>query len=361
MHSNTHDPSFRYKSKFCRMPIELHHRKMSVAPMMDWTDRHCRYFHRLLAPSALLYTEMVTANAILYGDVAKLLDFDPAEHPVALQLGGSEPEALAKAAVIGAEWGYDEINLNVGCPSDRVQSGRFGACLMAEPELVADCVAAMRRVVDLPVTVKHRIGIDDQDEQEQLRLFVDTVRQAGCDHFIVHARKAWLEGLSPKENRDIPPLNYPRVYQLKQEFPDLHITINGGLTELAEMQAQLQHVDGVMLGRAAYQNPYLLAQVEQVLFGTPLPSREQIVESMQGYIETHLDSGGALKHVARHLIGLFQGVPGAKYWRRYISQHAHIEGADGDILQAALLEAQDAAAAALMHKSAQELLCDSAP
>ncbi|HKE47976.1 MAG TPA: tRNA dihydrouridine(20/20a) synthase DusA [Rhodanobacteraceae bacterium] len=300
----------------------------AVAPMMDWTDRHCRYFHRLLSPHALLYTEMVTAPAVLHGDRERLLGFDPAEHPVALQLGGSEPGELAAAARVGADLGYDEINLNVGCPSDRVQSGRFGACLMREPALVADCIAAMRAAVSIPVTVKCRLGVDEQDEYADLERFVETVRATGCSVFIVHARKAWLEGLSPKENREVPPLNYERVYRLKREFPGLTVVINGGVATVADVQNHLDHVDGVMLGRTAYHEPYRLAEIEHVLFGMPLPDRDGVLAQLRPYVEAHLARGDRLQHISRHILGLYQGLPGARAYRRHLSERAHAADAD---------------------------------
>ncbi len=292
--------------------------------MMDWTDRHCRFFHRQLTRRALLYTEMVTAEAILHGDRERLLGFDTAEHPLALQLGGSNPQKLAAAARIAVDMGYDEINLNVGCPSDRVQEGRFGACLMAEPDLVGACVAAMRASVpsSVPVTVKCRIGIDDQDSESDLQKFIDVVGLAGCSIFIVHARKAWLAGLSPKENREIPPLDYHRVYRLKAARPDLTIVINGGIASLAEAQGHLAHVDGVMMGRAAYQTPYLLADVDRLIFGDeePSPTRAQSICAMLPYIERHLAAGGRLHNVARHMLGLYHGRPRARAFRRYLSE-----------------------------------------
>jgi tRNA-dihydrouridine synthase A len=296
--------------------------------MMDWTDRHCRSFHRLLAPHARLYTEMVTTGAVLHGDRERLLGFGAAEHPVALQLGGHEPHELAACARIGADLGYDEINLNVGCPSDRVQSGRFGACLMREPALVADCVAAMRAAVSIPVTVKCRIGVDEQDDFAALHRFTELQAAAGLRTLIVHARKAWLHGLSPKENREIPPLNYPRVYELKREFPQLRIVINGGIGDAAAAARHLQHVDGVMLGRTAYHDPYQLARLEQALFATPLPERDDVVQHMRPYIEAHLRSGGMLNHVARHLLGLYLGLPGARAFRRHLSKQMHRHDAD---------------------------------
>ena len=289
--------------------------------MMDWTDRHCRYFHRLLTRHALLYTEMITAEAVIHGDRERLLGFSPEEHPVALQLGGSHPQRLATAARIGAELGYDEINLNIGCPSDRVQEGRFGACLMAEPELVAECVAAMQAACDVPVTVKCRIGIDDQDSEADLERFISTVAAAGCSTFIVHARKAWLQGLSPKENRDVPPLDYGRVWRLKAAHPELTIVINGGIRSLDEAEEHLQHVDGVMLGRAAYQTPYLLADVDRRIFGSQEPplSRLEVLERLRPYIERHLARGGRLNNITRHILGLYHGEPGARMFRRHLS------------------------------------------
>ncbi|CAH0524645.1 tRNA dihydrouridine(20/20a) synthase DusA [Vibrio hippocampi] len=312
--------------------------RLSVAPMLDWTDRHCRYFHRLLSSQTLLYTEMITTGAIIHGK-GDFLAYNQEEHPVALQLGGSNPTDLATCAKLGAERGYDEINLNVGCPSDRVQNGRFGACLMAEPDLVAECVAAMKEVVDIPVTVKTRIGIDDQDSYEFLTSFVSTVSEkAACEHFTIHARKAWLSGLSPKENREIPPLDYPRAYQIKQDFPHLDIAVNGGIKTLDEALEHLKFLDGVMIGREAYQNPYILAEVDQRIFGlsTPVKKRKQVVEEMYPYIEEQLSKGSYLGHISRHMIGLFQAMPGARQWRRYISENAHKKGAGIEVLQTAL-------------------------
>jgi tRNA-dihydrouridine synthase A len=319
--------------------------------MMDWTDRHDRYFLRLLSRHARLYTEMVTEQAIRYGDKARLLDFDPAEHPLALQLGGSDPAHLAEAARVGEDWGYGEINLNCGCPSDRVQSGSFGACLMAEPELVARCVGGMISAVGIPVTVKCRIGIDDQDDYADLRRFVDIVADAGCATFIVHARKAWLKGLSPKENRDIPPLVYPSVYRLKQERPDLTIAINGGINDLETAAAQLPHTDGVMLGRAPYQNPYILAEVDGLLFGdpTPAPSRHEAAALMSDYADRMVkDHDVRVGHISRHMVGLFQGIPGARAFRRHLSENAFREGATGQVIRdaAALVPDQQQKAAA---------------
>ena len=307
--------------------------------MMDWTDRHCRYFHRLLAPHALLYTEMVTAAAVIHGDLARLLGFDAEERPVALQLGGSEPGELAQAARIGVDLGYHEINLNVGCPSDRVQSGRFGACLMREPALVRDCVAAMRAAIAparARVTVKCRIGVDDQDEDAALADFVDTVHAADCDVFIVHARKAWLKGLSPKENREVPPLNYERVYRLKREHPQLIVIINGGIGGVAETLEHLAHVDGAMLGRTAYHEPYRLAEIEHALFGTPLPDRDDVLMRLRPYVEAHLARGDRLQHISRHILGLYQGLPGARMFRRVLSEQAHRGDAGWDVVERAI-------------------------
>ncbi|WP_417448434.1 tRNA dihydrouridine(20/20a) synthase DusA [Idiomarina abyssalis] len=312
--------------------------RFSVAPMLDWTDRHCRYFHRLLSENALLYTEMVTTGAIIHGK-ADYLAYSDEEHPLALQLGGSNPADLAHCAKLAQERGYDEINLNVGCPSDRVQNGRFGACLMGEAELVAQCVAAMREVVDIPVTVKTRIGIDEQDSYSFLTDFIGTVSEkGGCDDFTIHARKAWLKGLSPKENREIPPLDYPRVYQLKQDFPHLTMAVNGGVKTLAEIEAHLEHLDGVMVGREAYQNPYMMAALDQHLFGSdkPVKKRREVVEAMYPYIERQMANGSYLNHISRHMLGLFQNMPGARQWRRHISENAHKPGAGIEVLQQAL-------------------------
>jgi tRNA-dihydrouridine synthase A len=306
--------------------------------MMEWTDRHCRFFHRLLTRRAVLYTEMVTAEAVLHGDRDRLLGFSPEEHPVALQLGGSDPARLGAAAAIGADYGYDEINLNVGCPSDRVQEGRFGACLMAEPELVAACVAAMQARVAVPVTVKCRIGIDDQDSEADLERFVMTVAGAGCRTIIVHARKAWLKGLSPKENREVPPLDYARVYRLKTAHPQLEMIINGGIASLTEAEAHLQKVDGVALGRAAYQNPYLLAEVDGRLFGEAgaPPPRGEVLEGLLPYAERHLAAGGRLNNIARHILGLYHGQARARAFRRHLSERAPRDGAGVDVLEEAL-------------------------
>lgn len=304
--------------------------------MMDWTDRHCRYFHRLLSPHARLYTEMVTSAALIHGDRERLLGFDASEHPIALQLGGSEPVDLAQAARIGEQSGYDEINLNVGCPSDRVQSGKFGACLMREPALVADCFAAMQAAVSIPVTIKCRLGVDDQCELADLEHFVETVCAAGCRVFVVHARKAWLKGLSPKDNREIPPLNYARVHELKRDFPALSIIINGGIDRVEDVLAHLALTDGVMLGRTAYHEPYRLAEIEHALHGTALPQRDAIILAMRSYINAHLARGGRLQHISRHILGLFQGLPGARAWRRSLSENAHRADAGFEVIERAL-------------------------
>ncbi|MEO3433130.1 tRNA dihydrouridine(20/20a) synthase DusA [Inquilinus sp. CAU 1745] len=326
--------------------METVDRRFSIAPMMDWTDRHDRFFLRLLSTRALLYTEMVTSAAVIRGDRDRLLGFSPAEHPVALQLGGSDPDAMAEAARIGEAYGYDEININVGCPSDRVQSGRFGACLMAEPETVAACVRAMIRAVSAPVTVKCRIGIDDQDDYLDLARFVTLVSEAGTRSITVHARKAWLNGLSPKENRDIPPLQYDRVYRLKQEFPELEIAINGGVRSLDEAEAHLRHVDGVMMGREAYHNPYMLADVDRRLFGeeTPPPDRFQVVDRLLPYIEAQRERGTPLNAVSRHILGLFQGMPGARAWRRHLAENAHLPGAGAEVVKDAATHVGEALA-----------------
>ena len=312
--------------------------RLSVAPMMDWTDRHERYFLRLIAERSLLYTEMVTTGAILFGDKHRLLKFDPAEHPVALQLGGSDPKALAASAVEGQRFGYDEINLNVGCPSDRVQNGRFGACLMAEPTLVARSIVSMATAVDLPITVKTRIGIDQQDSYGFLTDFVGEVADAGCRTFIIHARKAWLTGLSPKENRDIPPLDYARVHRLKKDFPELRIILNGGLKEPEQVKAELAHVDGVMIGREAYQNPYSLAWMQRAVFDdpSPVPSRQEIIRRYLPYVECQLTAGVPLHSMTRHILGLFNGLPGARAWRRHLSTAVHADDAGPEIIETAL-------------------------
>lgn len=300
-------------------------RIFSVAPMLDWTDRHERYFLRLLSRHALLYTEMITTGALIYGDRQRYLAFNQEEHPVALQLGGSDPQEMATCAQMVEDAGYDEVNINVGCPSDRVQRGRFGACLMADPNLIAECVAAMRERVTIPVTVKNRIGIDEQDDYAHLQQFITTVAAAGCETFIIHARKAWLQGLSPKENRDVPPLCYDIVYQLKRDFPELTIIINGGIKDLNACDEHLQHVDGVMLGREIYHNPYLLAQVDQRFYqdSHAILSRKAILTAFCDYMESQMAQGVYLKHMSRHILGLFQGVAGAKAWRRLLSEEAH--------------------------------------
>lgn len=311
--------------------------------MMDWTDRHDRFFLRLITRRALLYTEMVTTGAILHGDKGRHLDYSPEEHPLALQLGGSDPAALAECARIAQDWGYAEINLNVGCPSDRVQSGMFGACLMAHPDLVARCVEAMRAVVGVPVTVKHRLGIDDLDSYEHLTRFVQTVSGAGCETFIVHARKAWLSGLSPKENREIPPLRYEVVRQLKVDFPHLTVVLNGGIKSLEDSKAHLEWADGVMIGREAYQNPYMLALADAVLFGDDAPARtrREVVEALLPYVEVQLARDVYLSRITRHILGLFAGQSGARAWKRTLSEQACQPGADAGVLRAALSQIPD--------------------
>ena len=314
--------------------------RLSVAPMMDWTDRHCRVFHRLLAPHARLYTEMVHAQAVIHGDRERLLGFDAVEHPVALQLGGSDPAHLAEATRIGADWGYDEVNLNVGCPSDRVQAGRFGACLMKEPALVADCVAAMIAAApaQVPVTVKCRLGVDEQEDYDSFRAFVDTVAAAGCRLFVVHARKAWLQGLSPKENREIPPLRHEWVHRLKRERAELQVLVNGGLSEVEQVLAQLRHVDGAMIGRAAYHEPYRLHLMDRALFEPekePAP-REDLLLALRPYVEDCLARGTALKHISRHVLGLFHGQPGGRAFRQVLSQEAVRPGAGWEVIERAL-------------------------
>jgi tRNA-dihydrouridine synthase A len=304
--------------------------------MMDWTDTHCRVFHRILAPHARLYSEMVHANAVLHGDRAKLLALDPVEHPVALQLGGSEPALLAQAARIGAQSGFDEINLNVGCPSDRVQAGRFGACLMREPALVADSVAAMIAACDVPVTVKCRLGVDDDEHYEVFRAFVDTIAAAGCRLFVVHARNAWLKGLSPKENREVPPLRYDWAYRLKRERPELNVIVNGGIATAGDALGHLAHVDGAMLGRAAYHDPYVLHQLDVALFGGELRSRAELLGAMRPHVEAWLAQGIALKHITRHLLGLFHGERGGRVFRQVLSEGAHRPGAGWSLVETAL-------------------------
>jgi tRNA-dihydrouridine synthase A len=317
-------------------PNQAH--RFAVAPMMEWTDRHCRFFHRLLTRRTLIYTEMITTGAVLHGDRVRLLAFDAAEHPVALQLGGSEPQALAACARIAADLGYDEVNLNVGCPSERVQGGRFGACLMAEPALVGDCVAAMASAVKLPVTVKCRIGIDDQDPEEALEVLTCAVEAAGVAALIVHARKAWLAGLSPRENREVPPLDYARVYRLKAAHPDLPIVLNGGVADLEQAAAHLPRLDGVMMGRAAYQEPWRLMDVDPALFGAPAPfaSPRAAAEALIPYIERELARGARLHAITRHVLGLFRGVPGARAFRRHLATDAVRPGASAETFRTAL-------------------------
>jgi tRNA-dihydrouridine synthase A len=317
----------------------MNHR-FCVAPMMDWTDRHCRVLHRLLSTRARLYTEMVTAEAVIRGNRMRLLGFDPSEHPVALQLGGAEPARLAEAARIGADFGYDEINLNVGCPSDRVQSGRFGACLMREPALVADCVAAMRAAVSVPVTVKCRLGVDDQDPEASLRTLIDACAKAGVTIFAVHARKAWLEGLSPKDNRERPPLDYDLVYRVKRERPDLTIVVNGGIATLDEAARHLEHADGVMLGRAAYQSPAILAEVDARFFGGDRTEIEAVTDAYCDYVSVQLARGVPLHAMTKHMLGLFNGRPGARLFRRHLSENATRPGAGLGVLRDALAHLQ---------------------
>lgn len=306
--------------------------------MLEYTDRHARYLFRLMSRHALLYTEMVTTGALLHGKPARWLDYSDCEHPLALQLGGSDPSELAACVRLAAQWRYDEVNLNVGCPSDRVQNGRFGACLMAQPDRVADCVRAMREAADLPVTVKTRIGIDHQDSYEALVAFIATVADGGCDTFIIHARKAWLSGLNPKQNREIPPLRYETVYRLKRDFPGLAIIINGGLNDLDQAKSQLAYVDGVMLGRAAYHNAYLLSHVDSVFYGehSEAISRAEVISRYQAYVNEELERGTPLRHMTRHLSGLVQGVPGARRFRRYLSENVHGSGASAAVISQAL-------------------------
>lgn len=313
-------------------------RRFTVAPMMEWSDKHCRMLWRLISRHSVLYSEMVTTGAVLHGFRERFLDFDQREHPVALQLGGSNPSELAECAKLAQDWGYDEVNLNCGCPSDRVQNNMIGAILMAHPNLVADCIKAMQDAVEIPVTVKNRIGIDDMEDYPGLVNFVSTVAETGCTTFIVHARKAWLQGLSPKENREKPPLKYDMVYRLKQDFPDLEILINGGITTLDECQQHLQQVDGVMVGREAYSNPYLLAEVDQKLYNDDheIPSRMQVAEAYMAYIEKELSKGTRLNHMTRHMLGLFQGMPGARLFRRHISENATKPGAGLEVVETAL-------------------------
>ncbi|MCB1721565.1 MAG: tRNA dihydrouridine(20/20a) synthase DusA [Rhodospirillales bacterium] len=320
--------------------------EISVAPMMDWTDRHCRYFHRLIAPHVRLYTEMITTGALLHGDRERFLRFDESEHPVALQLGGSEPEDLAYCADIVARSGYDEINLNCGCPSERVQKGAFGACLMKEPDLVSDCVRAMIGAVDIPVSVKCRIGIDEQDDFAFLDRFVSIVANAGCETFIIHARKAWLQGLSPKKNREVPPLDYERVAAIKNKYPELRIILNGGITDTGTILAQCDRLDGVMIGREAYSNPYFLAEIEQAVFGNePLLNRDEIARKMVHYAQEQADKYGApIKSITRHILGLYHHQAGAKAWKQALSTLPYEDGAGPEVIEAAL-EAKNKAVA----------------
>jgi tRNA-dihydrouridine synthase A len=313
-------------------------RKFAVAPMMDWTDRHCRFFHRLLTRRALIYTEMVTIGAVLHGDRARLIGFDPFEHPVAIQLGGCDPRALAASARIAQDFGYDEVNLNVGCPSDRVQEGRFGACLMTEPDLVGECVAAMKAAVRVPVTVKCRLGIDNQDPEAALDAMAKAVKAAGADRLVVHARKAWLHGLSPKQNREVPPLDHARVYRLKRSHPDLDIVLNGGIGSVESVAAHLAHVDGVMMGRAAYQEPWRLLAVDPLLFGEPAPfaSPKAAAEALLPYVARETERGTRLYAIARHLLGLFHAVPGARAFRRHLATEGVKAGAGPHVLCDAL-------------------------
>jgi len=325
-------------------PLKIN-RKFCIAPMLDWTDRHCRYFLRLISQHAMLYTEMLTTGAIIHGDSDYHLKMDAFEHPVALQLGGSNPQDLATAAKMAAQYPYAEINLNCGCPSDRVQNGMFGAVMMKDAQITADCVAAMREAVDVPVTVKHRIGVDDYDSYEFLRDFVGTVAQSGCEVFVVHARKAWLKGLSPKQNREIPELNYASVYQLKKDFPQLDIIINGGVTTIEQSLQHLQHLDGVMVGREAYSNPYLLATVDQAIYGStdPIKTREAIADEFLHYVDNELSKGTKLSAMTRHILGLFHGMHGARLFRRHISENAFKPAAGMEVLTAALQKTAGAA------------------
>lgn len=313
-------------------------RRFAAAPMMEWSDTHCRSFWRILTKKTVFYSEMVTTGALIHGDRKRFLDFNASEHPLALQLGGSDPKALAECARIAEDWGYDEVNLNCGCPSDRVQNNMIGACLMAEPQLVAECIASMQAAVKIPVTIKHRIGIDDMEDYAGLVNFVSTVADTGCKTFIVHARKAWLKGLSPKENREIPPLQYDKVAQLKKDYPDLEIIINGGITTLEQSLNLLNEVDGVMLGREIYHNPYLLAEVDQTIYGinTPIVTREQVIEAFMAYAEEQLHQGVRLNYMTRHILGLYQGMPGARRFRRVISEQAHKPNAGIDVIKNAL-------------------------
>lgn len=337
-------------------------RRFTLAPMMDWSDRHCRYLWRLISKHSVLYTEMVTTGALLFGKQhPRHLGYNEQEHPLALQLGGSSPADLAACATLADDWGYDEVNLNCGCPSDRVQKGKIGAILMEEPELVAECFTAMQNACDIPVTIKHRIGIDDMEDYEDMRRFVDTVANAGCITFIVHARKAWLQGLSPKENREVPPLRYPLVHQLKQEFPELEIVINGGLKSLDDCEQQLQEVDGVMVGREAYTNPYLLAEVDHRIYGDShaIPSRAEVYQQYLAYCEEQLQQGHRLHSLSRHVLGLFQGQPGARQFRRHISENIHQPGASLSVMTDAYALIEQAAINA--RERALKLASEQAP
>ena len=336
--------------------MQIDHR-FCVAPMMACTDRHFRYFMRLISKRAILYTEMVTTGALLYGDRNRLLAFDPTEHPLALQIGGSDPEEMARCAVLAELAGYDEVNINVGCPSARVQSGRFGACLMAEPELVARCVKSMRQAVALPVTVKTRIGVDARDSYQALTEFVLTVAEAGCENFIVHARKAWLKGVSPKQNRQIPPLRYDRVYRLKQDFPQLQFVLNGGIRSISQAKQQLEHVDGVMVGREAYSNPFMLIDVDQLIYGEqkPVPTRQVLLQDYMGYVDKQLALGIPLAKITRHILGLFHGIPGARAWRRILCEGAHKPGAGIEVIQAAAHCVRESKVCAHAHRYATRI------
>lgn len=318
-------------------------RRFMVAPMMDWSDRHCRYFHRLLSQQAVLYSEMVTTGALIHAEADRFLRYNIEEQPLALQLGGSNAAELAQCSKMAEDYGYNEVNLNVGCPSDRVQNNMIGACLMEHPQRVSDCLEQMQAAVDIPVTIKHRLGIDDMDSYNELKEFVDVVRQSGCKVFIIHARKAILQGLSPKENRDVPPLKYDWVYRIKQEYPELEVHINGGIKTIEQCHTHLQHVDGVMLGREAYQNPYLLAEVDQAFYGStaPIIGRKEAALAMIPYIEGQLEQGVSLNHIVRHMLGLFHAQRGGKQFRRFISENAHKPGASIEVLLAALERVPD--------------------
>ena len=335
------------------MPVTTDHRKISIAPMMDWTDRHCRYFMRSLSPGCMLYTEMITAAAIVRGDAVKLLRYDESEHPIALQLGGNDPAMMTRAARRAEEFAYDEININIGCPSDRVISGQFGACLMRTPAIVAACFRSMRDAVDVPVTIKNRIGIDDHDSYEFLENFVETLSAAGCSKFVVHARIAILGGMSPKDNRSVPPLDYERVFRLKREHPELEIVLNGGVQDIEQIDELLQQLDGVMIGRQAYQHPYFLVEIEHYLRPEwQMPDRHAIVAQMIPYIEEQLAQGERLHRITRHMLGLFAGQPGARAWRRYLSENDHQDGAGVEVVLAAL-EAMPVAVQAAIARTAR--------